>query len=194
VSTHRRFGRLRAHRVLIVGVLAVGLASTLRAQDGNGLSIGANLGGGHGLGGGPYVNRGAVATDLLVAFRLHQADAGGVIVSIAREWHGAGPGDSICLPEPNGDCTPAFPQFSSTVALAGWEEGRQHAGTARVLAGFGYYRSHGGHSIGAQGRAELATPAAGHLALVGFARGDLLPRVFGGALALWAVGVGIRLE
>src|SRR6185437_1375347 len=80
------------------------------------------------------------------------------------------------------------------VAREGWEEGRRHAGTARLLAGLGYYRSHDGHNIGAQGRAELATPAAGHLALVGFARGDLLPRVSGGALALWAVGVGIRLE
>ncbi|HXD47332.1 MAG TPA: hypothetical protein VN600_01070 [Gemmatimonadaceae bacterium] len=186
----------RAWRAFVfLAALPLSHPATIEAQDTTGLSIEASVGGGYGVGGGQVALRGAVVTDLVIALRLAPTHTDGALFGLARESQVVRNPDLLCaVVPPSTDCLPDFPSFTSIVALAGWEEGRRHAGTARLLAGLGYYRSHDGHNIGAQGRAELATPAAGHLALVGFARGDLLPRVSGGALALWAVGVGLRIE
>jgi hypothetical protein len=187
--------RLRASRLIaFAAAFPIAETSSLHAQDRNALSIEASVGGGSALGGGPYVQRTGLATELSVAFRLNSTHDRGLIVSLARESQETSNPDLICAVEPSGQCAPTFPTFSSVLLLAGLETGRPHGATVRVLVGPGYFHSNVTRVGGGEGRFEVATPTAAHFALLGFARADVLGRVSGSTLMLWAVGVGIRLE
>jgi len=187
--------RLRASRTIVFATgLLLAAAASLHAQDRNAVSVEASVGAGAGRGGGPFVLRSAFATDLSAAFRLNSAHENRLLVSVVRGWQDVSNPDLDCSPEPSGKCEPTFPTFTSLILLAGLETGQLPGGTVRFLVGPGYYRSENARVGGAEGRVEMATHAAAHFALVGFARGDVLGRVSGSTLRLWALGVGIRLE
>ena len=191
----RAMRRLRASRLIVsAAALSVAATSSSHAQDRNAVSFEASLGGGSGRGGGPYILRSGFATDLSAAFRLNSAHDNGLLISVARGWQGSSNPDLLCFVAPSGGCIPTFPIFTSVALLAGLETGQLPGGTVRFLVGPGYYRSENARVGGAEGRVEMATHAAAHFALVGFARGDVLGRVSGSTLRLWALGVGIRLD
>jgi len=101
-------------------------------------------------------------------------------------------GDAICIIATGTPaCAPDYPAFSSLTAHVGLEG--KWAGTARVMVGPGVFYSGSGTAAGLHGRADLATPSAGHVALVLSWRGARLPRFQGRRYEMQAVGIGIRV-
>jgi len=88
-------------------------------------------------------------------------------------------------------CAPNYPAFSSLTAHVGLEG--KWAGTARVMVGPGVFHSASGTAAGLHGRADLATPSVGHVAVVLSWRGARLPRFQGRLYEMQAVGIGIRV-
>ena len=178
---------------VIAAALGVASAGPVIGQNTSALSLEASVGGGAGVGG-SFTDRGAFASDVMFGLRLRSEQDAGALFAIALEWQGAMSSDDVCLVAPTGGCVPNFPPVSSLVALAGWESGRMHGSTFRLLAGPRYFKRENSHVAGLEYRGELATPAPFHVALVGFARGDVLARLSDRAFAIWAIGVGLRIE
>lgn len=194
VATAWRSARERLRRGVWFVAFGLGAALPLRGQDSTSLSVETSIGGGYGFGG-SFVNRGALASDVSLALRLHQGRGGGMQIGVARDWQSSVGHDQSCLVAPGGGCVPSLPAFSWAAVLIGWEEGRAPNSTVRVLGGPAYYWSGDRSAIGEQARLEFATSAPFRIALVGFARGDVIPRrVAGNTLALCAIGVGLRIE
>ena len=70
---------------------------------------------------------------------------------------------------------------------------RNWGATVRVLAGPAVFRSEAENVAALQGRADVATPAFAHLALLLSARGALLPRFQARRNEMAAFGIGIRV-
>jgi hypothetical protein len=188
--------RIRVRFVASTAVLVAFAATPLSAhgQRNASPSVGASVGSGYGRGGASFRNRNTLAADAIVALHARPAPGGAVLIGLAAGWQGSIGGADDCLISPTGGCVPDFPSITSIAALIGWEGGRPRGATVRLVSGPGYYHGLGAHTLGLHGRVELATPAPFHVALVGFARGDLLPRLRGDSYALGAAGLGLRLQ
>ena len=88
-------------------------------------------------------------------------------------------------------CAPDYPAFSSLTGHVGLEG--KWAGTARLMLGPGVFYSASGTAAGLHGRADLATPSVGNVALVLSWRGAMLPRFQGRRYEMQAMGIGIRV-
>ena len=100
-------------------------------------------------------------------------------------------GDTCRINPGTPGCAPDYPAFSSLTAHVGLEG--KWGGTARLMVGPGVFHSASGTAAGLHGRADLATPSAGNVALVLSWRGARLPRFQGRRYEMRAVGIGIRV-
>jgi len=139
-----------------------------------------------------FNGNGGFALVAMSSLRIRTLPRGAVIV-------GAGVGaqsvfgDALCLfPAGSTSCAPDYPDFSWLMAHVGVE--RTWGATVRVLAGPAVFRSEKTRTVaGLQGRADVATPALAHLALLLSARGAILPRFQGRRHEMLAFGIGIRV-
>jgi hypothetical protein len=168
-------------------------ANTLHAQAAPPLSLDLTIGRGSSSGG-TYRNRGGLFGDALVGYRLGDRTSGGWIAGASIAAQGSGGGTDICILLPSGGCVPDFPSFYSVGGLLGWATGTGRGTTMRLLAGPAYLWASEGDGAGIQGRLDVSTASAWHLALVAAARGMLLPNFDGSTLSLWSFGVGISVQ
>ena len=190
------------HRFAIPAMaLFIACVHTLAAQSGPiRLSLDGAVGGGHGWRGGERVERGLIATDLLVAIGLAGDARQGLVVGFEASRDLQISGDLLCLARPDGTCIPQYPGFGGLTVVAGYEWGRSREFAVRVLGGPGYYTAHLDHnsatinSIGFGARTDLSVrlygPASGTLA----ARGAWVPHVRGQSYVPGALMIGLRLE
>jgi hypothetical protein len=103
----------------------------------------------------------------------------------------------------SGQCLDEFPALATVGLLAGSEFRHADASpgaTLRLLAGPAYVHLDGHASakrrstVGAEGRADLATAPLGPIAMVLSLRGTLIPRVQKQTLGACVLGVGLRLR
>jgi hypothetical protein len=184
----------RTAAVLLAAACAATLPANLSAQRGFGPSIEGSLGAYRGAGG-SFVERGGVAMDIVLATPVSRAPAGSVLVGLAGSITGPLAKDLDCVNGPNGECIPDYPTFGSVAAVAGMQRSFGGGFSARALAGPAvYYAAGGDRALGLQGRADVASPVFGHVALVASVRGNVLPDYQGAPLRFAVFGLGLRIQ
>ncbi len=141
--------------------------------------------------GGTYYERAGTSVDIVVSGRP-RASRTALIVAVAVGSESPIAGSDVCLLAAGGGCVPDFPATHSIGALAGWETGAPRQASARLMIGPGYFWGGSASAVGVQGRIDLATRALGPLALIGSARGALLPEFHGARICLWAFALELR--
>jgi hypothetical protein len=184
----------RTAAVLLAAVCAAALPAHLSAQRGFGPSIEGSLGAYRGAGGN-FVERGGVAMDAVVSVPVSRTPAGSLVVGLAAGVTGPLAKDLDCVNGPNGECIQDYPTFASVAALAGLQRSFGGGFSARALAGPAvYYAAGGDRALGLQGRADVATPVFGHVAVVASVRGNVMPDYQGAPLRFAAFGLGLRIH
>jgi hypothetical protein len=144
--------------------------------------------------GGTYHNRGGMALDVVVAYRLRDAPSAlitGVAVGaqtppLVRELS--------CLLLPDGGCAPDFPALFSVAALLGVQRGSSRTTAGRLFVGPTYHQAMGGGgSMGLQGRVDVSSPPWMQTAAVASLRHTLLPSFRGEEVGITSFGVGLRM-
>lgn len=169
------------------------LSSGADAQQRSALTLDASIGWSSGRTNGEYRDdRRGPAADVLLALRFRPVAAGALVAGVSASAQGVGATDDLCVPASTGGCIPTFPGFEMIGALVGW----QNAGaTVRVMGGPAYVQADWrGWAVGWQGRLDGALPVARHVAVVGSARGTVVPSYRGDAFRLIAFGVGLRIH
>lgn len=146
-----------------------------------------------------YAHDGGFAAEAVLARRVRQFSRGALLVGGAAAVHNVIGDSDVCrlaappAPDVPSVCLPDAPPFSSLTALAGVEGTFGFA--ARLLGGPTVFHAGArGTALGVQGRADLATPALFHLALVLSVRGAVIPSFEGGRVRFAAVGLGLAIR
>jgi hypothetical protein len=176
-------------------------AHALSAQDGPArLSVDGAVGGGHGWRGGPHVERGLIAADLLAAVRLRGDTRRSFVIAfeVSRDWQLNG--DLLCLSDPVGACLPEYPGFAALNAVAGYQWHSAPALRVRVLGGPGYYTTYLDHhsttmhSVGVGARTDIAVQLFRPVSATITGRAGWIPRIRGESYVPGALMIGLRLE
>jgi hypothetical protein len=162
------------------------------AQQSPPLAIEATFGRVQGSTSGEYLNdRQGSAVDMLLSLRAGAAGKRGMVLGANVSLHGGGPYSLVCYPATRTDgCIQPFPFFGLAGALAGWENA---SGTLRVMGGPAWAHDEG-DALAWQARLDGFLPVVWRLALVGSARGTVVPRYRGDAVRLFALGLGVRVR
>jgi hypothetical protein len=145
-----------------------------------------------------YSGDGGFAAEAVMARRVRPFSHGALLVGGAAALHGVLKGDSCRLaappvPDEPLACLPGAPSFALFSALGGVEGTRGL--TARLVGGPAVFLAGArGTALGFQGRADVATPALFHLALVISARGAVVPNFEGGSMRFVAFGLGLGIR
>jgi hypothetical protein len=172
--------------------MLAGLAVTARpaeAQDRPGVSLDLTVGAGGSVGHGEFRSRGGLALDVAATRGVSPGPGGAWLAGVAGSAQGA------IASGYGGCCRLPFPVLYSATALGGREWRASRGRSARLLAGPAYVWSEDQRgTLGLQARMDVSIRALARLALVGSARAGVLPRFLGGAQALGAVGIGLRIQ
>jgi hypothetical protein len=164
------------------------------------LSIDGDVGAGHGWRGGERVERGLIAADLLVAFRLAGDPRHGFLVGLEASRYWQMNGDLLCLARPDGGCIPQYPGFDAVNVVGGQQWQWLPALHVRALGGPGYYTAYfdhnstTSHSLGVGARIDLAVHVYQHVSATVVGRGAWVPRIRGQSYVPDAVLIGLRVE
>ena len=170
--------------------LALGVPSTLNAQQPSGARLDLTLGASR-MRGGIIDNRSGVLADAFAAGRLRSMPGGAIVAGLGASGILGGFGDS-CLILPNGGCA-GKGNFTVVSALLGVDRA-VGAGSLRLLAGPSYHDGAKDASVGLQGRIDVASPAFAHLALGVMTRATVLPDHGGATLVIWGFGVAVAFR
>ena len=165
-------------------------APTLCAQQADGARLDVSLGGSN-VSGGTIDYRSGVLADAFASGGLRATWGGALVAGLGVSGVLGGFGDR-CLMMPSGGCA-GQGNFAVVTALIGIDR-PVGAGSLRVLAGPSYHNGANHASVGPQVRVDVATPAAGHLALGLMTRATILPRHGDAALVVWGLGAGVTLR
>lgn len=180
----------RSYWLAVVALVASTGPCTISAQANSRVTFDLVLGGGSGSGG-DYYRRGGFALDGTLGFGLREGPTSRAIVGLSLAVQGPVGGADEC---PTVATCTDFPLFVSLGVLGGWETGRSDGPRIRVMGGPSFLSADEGRSAAITGRLDVASAPVARMALVGSVKGSVLPRLHGDALALWSVGLGLRVQ
>lgn len=188
---------LKCRKLFGLLLAASALASPPAGAQRGALALEASIGSSRGTQGRDYDNRGGIALDALVAWRVHSGPVGAFAIALAYGTQGPLGSDVSCVPIlALRSCLDNYPRFESQSLLLGWEVGRPRERGARILLGPGIYQRERPDSarVGVQGRLDLRSASVGPVALVLSVRGAVVPTVNRQTLMLGILGIGFRLQ
>ena len=138
-----------------------------------------------------FSNKYGPAVQGIASWRVRPFSHGAVVVGGGVGAQGVISFERCVIAPVSTGCAPDYPAFSSLVGLIGLEG--KWGVTARVLVGPGAFHS-SDTVLGFQGRADIATPALGRVALLLSACRVVLPSFGDHRYGMKAAGIGLRIQ